>query len=391
MTARATYAVARFGAADAVRRYVPWRPVRRVAGALLTLLFLLLVVGSAVVPLPPAVPPGGGAALGFAVFVTSFALPLAVLGGAEAVRASGRTRALLAAPLSPVSLLAALFAPSLLLAAVPVAFLYGPFATLVTRQSVGAGALFVASGAMAALWSTVAGVAVVAYATSALGRERGLNVAYGVALAVLFGVLAGAQALLGLALPVGVAVGVLAASFAALVPWARSVGRRLVEAAGMPPPAREVAPPTWGAFSPWALVTRSSGLAGLGVVALLFAVVAVGPDAVQRSVGLAVLAVTAAGLPAGLAMAADHARPDLLLAAPAGRRMALRTVLRVSAPVVLAAAVAVALVGRGDWAWAAPVVAAAAAAPFVHLLLSTRRRRIAQAALLLASCVPALL
>ena len=391
MTARATFAVARLGAADVVRRYLPWRMVRRGTGALVALLLVLLVAGAAVVPLPEGRSAAGGGAVGFAVFVIAFALPLAVLGAIEAVRSTGRTRVLLAAPLTPATLLTALFLPSLLLAAVPVLFLYSPFVVVLLRQSAGAAALFVSAGVVAALGATVAGVALVTYAASAWGRERGIHIASLAALGVLIGVSAAAPFVLQLSLAPTAAAVVLAAALVALVPWARSVGRRLVEVAGVPPPSREVAAPVWGALRPWTDVVRSHGAAGVAVVAILFAVMAWGPDSAQRAVALGVLALTAAGLPAGLAMAPHHARPDLLRAAPAGRRLAGQTIARVSVPTVLVVVIALALVARGEWGWMAGVGALAALFPLTHLILSTQRRRIAQVACLLASCILAFL
>lgn len=391
MTARATLTLARLGASDVVRRYVPWRVVRGVIGAGLAGVFALLVLGAAVVPMPDGAGPGGGEALGFAVFVASFALPLAVLGGAEAVRSAGRTRVLLAAPLGPAERLVVLFLPSLALAAVPVFLLYGPFAVLAARQSAGAAALLLSAGAVAAAWSTVAGVGLVASAASVWGRERGVAAASLAALGLLLGGLPALPFLLRVSLAPSVAAVGLLATLAVIVPVARSVGRRLVEVAGVPPHARSVAPPVWGTLRPWTWVARAHGVAGLAVVAVLFAVVAWGPESPQRALTLGILALTAAGLPAGLAMAAAHARPDLLRAAPAGRRVASRTVARVSLPTILLVVALLAWAGGGDAAWAAGVGALAASFPLTHLLLVPFRRRAAQAAWLLASCILAFL
>ena len=389
MTARATVSVARLGAADVVRRYVPWQIARRALGALLAALFVLLVAGAALIPLPASGPPAGGGSVGFAVFVAAFALPVAVLGAIEAVRSGTRTRVLLAAPLGPGALLGALFLPSLLLVAVPVLFLYSPFAVVLLRHSVGGGVLFLSAGVVSALAATVAGVAVVTYAASVLGRERGVSVASLAALGLLIGTSSAAPFLVRLSLTPALTAAALVTSVVALVPWARSVGRRLVEVAGVPPPARAASEPAWGALRPWALVARSGGSGGLAVVAVLFAFFAWGPDSLERTVALGALALTAAGLPAGLAMAGYHDRPDLLRSAPGGRRLAARTVLQVSGPAVLVVLAVLALVAGG--AWAVGVGALVVVFPFTHLVLSLQRRRIAQVALLLASCILAFL
>lgn len=384
-------AIARLDALASIRRIVPWRAVRVGGGILVSVLTVLAVAGMAVAPLPGSVAPTAGVVAGFATLVASVALPLAVAGAASAVRVEGRAWVYLSSPLTPARVVVALLLPPLLLAALPVVVLYAPFVTVVARQSLATAAVLLATGAATAAWTAVGGAAIVAESSVRFGRERGLQVAYVVALGALFGATLASGPLFGASVTSGAWLTLLAAGALAWGPVARVVGRRLLLAAGAPAPSREAKPVVWGALRPWQRVLRSPGSPGLVISGTLFVVVAVAGTGGARDLTLALLAATIAGLPAGLALAEDHAHPDRLRLAPAGRRLARRLVLQLSAPAVAAVALALIWAGWADLGFVVGAVAIAAVYPATQLLLDAPRRRGAQIVLLLLSCLTPLL